>query len=609
MENRISVKLNNPNPLFEKWLMEWRDQAKEKNLKTQHAYSLALASLRKYPLPLERGKDCKILKGFGTKVCDMLDEALANYKSQAGQSTDSYVPTTARKRKSTSSKKIQDKSIENEDCDDISGDDYTPSYRSGAYAILLALYKNSLEDNNQGYMLKKDLIKEAQVYCDTSFTKAKVGSFYTAWNSMKTLISKKFVSKEGNPAKFSLTHKGALVGCTLYTKSDSSNTQTHSSSSSIETISAKKIDCNKELVVLSDSDDEEANAIENFSSKKIVPMSHELKDICGEFSEENRLEEKKKVVGAFEPQNAMLRTDSSSEKKAGQSSEFSEYEDFLMAPYSFDIILFVDTQETNGRQIDPKNDAILKELERLNVNYEVRNLKVGDYCWVCRHKISKKEFIAPYIVERKRMDDLASSIKDGRFHEQKFRIKQCGLQNIIYMVESYGTKDQHVGLPLSSLNQAIANTLIQDGFVIKIVDGVRGLAEYLSCMSNLIKKNYEKKTIASCPKENINDISISDDLVSLMYFLEFNKFSSKTKNFTVKEMFIRQLLQIKGLSVDKAFAIVEEYPTPRALKDMIIENEKKSVNILSNIKYGKLGKKIGPLLSETLYMFYSKMCF
>lgn len=59
------------------------------------------------------------------------------------------------------------------------------------------------------------------------------------------------------------------------------------------------------------------------------------------------------------------------------------------------------------------------------------------------------------------------------------------------MIESYGTKDEHVGLPLSSLNQAIVNTLINDGFIVKTVDGVRGLAEYLSCMSDLIKKNYE----------------------------------------------------------------------------------------------------------------------
>lgn len=77
----------------------------------------------------------------------------------------------------------------------------------------------------------------------------------------------------------------------------------------------------------------------------------------------------------------------------------------------------------------------------------------------------------------------------------------------------------------------------------------------------------------------------------------------------MKEMFIQELMQIQGLSVEKVQAIVEEYPTPMLLKKMISANEKKSINILSNIKYGKFGKKIGPVLSENLFMFFSKTSF
>ena len=59
-----------------------------------------------------------------------------------------------------------------------------------------------------------------------------------------------------------------------------------------------------------------------------------------------------------------------------------------------------------------------RELDALNVNFEVRHLKVGDFVWVARNK-ENKELVLPYIVERKRMDDLGKSIKDGRFKEQK----------------------------------------------------------------------------------------------------------------------------------------------------------------------------------------------
>lgn len=37
------------------------------------------------------------------------------------------------------------------------------------------------------------------------------------------------------------------------------------------------------------------------------------------------------------------------------------------------------------------------------------------------------------------------------------------------------------------------------------------------------------KTIVYCPKDKIEDISIDQEIITLMYFLEFNKLSSKTK--------------------------------------------------------------------------------
>ena len=114
--------------------------------------------------------------------------------------------------------------------------------------------------------------------------------------------------------------------------------------------------------------------------------------------------------------------------------------------------------------MDLENDPIIRSLKNLNILHEVRDLKVGDYTWICRDNCGN-EVILPYIVERKRMDDFGSSIKDDRFHEQKFRLKQCGVQNLIYLIESYG-KNEHVGLPINTLYQAAINTLVHDGSVI-----------------------------------------------------------------------------------------------------------------------------------------------
>lgn len=120
----------------------------------------------------------------------------------------------------------------------------------------------------------------------------------------------------------------------------------------------------------------------------------------------------------------------------------------------------------------------------------MRNLKVGDFTWICQERASKNELVLPYVVERKRMDDLGSSIKDGRFHEQKHRLKQSGIQNLIYIIESHG-KNKHTGLPLASLMQGAANTLIQDGFQVKFTDNHKQSMQYLAGFSILLKEYFE----------------------------------------------------------------------------------------------------------------------
>lgn len=175
-----------------------------------------------------------------------------------------------------------------------------------------------------------------------------------------------------------------------------------------------------------------------------------------------------------------------------------------------------------------QDDPILSTLQHLKVPYEIRHLKVGDYTWICRSKATNKELVLPYIIERKRMDDLAGSIKDGRFHEQKFRLKQSGIQNLIYMVENYGS-NTHLGLPLTSLFQAATNTLIVDGFTVKFTESTRGSVEYLACMTKVISNMFQNKTVMGSLKKDLLNFNIEDDLVSLMTFEEFNSNASKNK--------------------------------------------------------------------------------
>lgn len=110
----------------------------------------------------------------------------------------------------------------------------------------------------------------------------------------------------------------------------------------------------------------------------------------------------------------------------------------------------------------------------------------------------------------------------------QFRMKQSGLQNLVYLVESHGD-NMHTSLPLDTLNQATINTQVVDGFTVKTTSSHRDSMRYLSIMTRVLSASYCNKTIVSCHHDNLPRCHIRDELVSLMTFSEFNSASSKTK--------------------------------------------------------------------------------
>lgn len=93
-------------------------------------------------------------------------------------------------------------------------------------------------------------------------------------------------------------------------------------------------------------------------------------------------------------------------------------------PSEFAVQLVLDTREIRAKQ---DRDYIQEELTRRGVKPIMRSLELGDALWVARRKgvdnsgveSENDEVVLDWVVERKRLDDLVGSIKDGRFHEQK----------------------------------------------------------------------------------------------------------------------------------------------------------------------------------------------
>lgn len=54
---------------------------------------------------------------------------------------------------------------------------------------------------------------------------------------------------------------------------------------------------------------------------------------------------------------------------------------------------------------------------------QVRRLPVGDGLWIACHKHLQSEYVLDFIVERKKVEDLRSSIRDNRYRDQKLRLQ------------------------------------------------------------------------------------------------------------------------------------------------------------------------------------------
>ena len=115
-------------------------------------------------------------------------------------------------------------------------------------------------------------------------------------------------------------------------------------------------------------------------------------------------------------------------------------------------------------------------------------MALGDFAWCFGNQVLN------YIVERKKADDLASSILDGRYKEQKFRLKNSGIDNIFYLFE--GHPSTTCPKTKKELDNALLKTSVQDGF--KVVrtnapnESVKFLAEVHRLIMEKIKYNTEE---------------------------------------------------------------------------------------------------------------------
>jgi len=304
--------------------------------------------------------------------------------------------------------------------------------------------------------------------------------------------------------------------------------------------------------------------------------------------------------------------------------------EFVLNKGSFDILLCVDNTEVKGGGVGGRQTLkveTVRHLQQCGVMYDRRNLNIGDFLWIARERVGEiqgqfrqrqpRELVLPYIVERKRLDDLWMSVKDGRYEEQKFRMKGCGLPHLYYLIEDHPGQKQFWGkasgqagalVTPEAIEQAIANTAVQEGFTIKKTADQKGTIEYLTLFTRLLRDKYKTKDLKSCTNNDLAEGLVGHRDSTLLTFQEFNDSSKKNKQLSVTEVFAKMLLRLKGLSVDMAQTIVKIYPTPYHLMEGYnkCDNGVERVKMISELAYGMEGKrKIPKSIAEALMKFWT----
>ena len=195
-----------------------------------------------------------------------------------------------------------------------------------------------------------------------------------------------------------------------------------------------------------------------------------------------------------------------------------------------------------------KYETTKKKVKENVIELTVQNLIIGDI-----HILNDNNELLS-IIERKTIKDLLSSLRDGRYKEQSFRLNECELENkrICYLLE---------GIPLpenkSVVNGCMVSLAINKGFSLLSTKNIDDTAELL---------------IKMC--EKIDNSAIKKDYSEAVHI-------SKKSHTTKENISEIMLTQIPNVSMNIAKIVCEKYKT---LKELINALEKNR-ECLNDLKY------------------------
>lgn len=250
--------------------------------------------------------------------------------------------------------------------------------------------------------------------------------------------------------------------------------------------------------------------------------------------------------------------------------------------------------------IDIRENKLVEQLKNLSFEFTTKALDIGD--------IMINQGDQPFlIIERKTIDDLKSSVVDGRLREQRYRLLNAsGLPatRIMYVIEGdFQPKSRRIlkerGVSNSTVVGSIINMLFRDNIKVYRTNSIDETADFIV---KLFTKVGDKEIFVESKEPESKEES---EVVVPYTSVAVDK--KKKNNMTPTVWFVCQLSMIPQISDRIATAITVVYPTLLSLVTAYQTTpEEDRPSLLSSITYDlSTGKKrkIGMKISERVYQF------
>ena len=228
----------------------------------------------------------------------------------------------------------------------------------------------------------------------------------------------------------------------------------------------------------------------------------------------------------------------------------------------------------------------LNEQSNVKISIVQKNLNIGDY--VFYDEINNKELL---IIERKSLADLESSIKDGRYKEQSYRLNETPLHNhnIIYLLEGAIINYKNVEFRTTLYSTLFSLNYYKGFSVINVLNQTETGDLLMSIACKLVREN---KPGFYC---TLSDSSI----VKEENYLNNIK-TSKKAHINSDNIFQLMLMQIPGISNVSALALSNEFKNMENLLDSLKKEKDEKLETIKLASGRKLNKNI--IASLKLYL-------